>query len=80
MASFNGCLWLKFLIYLVRHPKKITVLDAATASFGLKKNNVIRIVTIIPPPPIPAALQKAIVIARRIAPINSVHSIGKTFL
>jgi hypothetical protein len=67
-------------MYLVRHPKKITVLEAATASFGLKKNNVIRIVTMIPPPPIPAAFQKAMVIASRIAPINSVHSIGNTFL
>ena len=58
----------------------MTKLDMATASFGEKWKRMIPMVTIIPPPPIPAAFQREIVIANDTAPNNSIHSIGNTSL
>lgn len=54
--------------------------DIATASLDEKKNSPTAIVTIMPPPLIPAAFHIAVVISRRAEPRTSVHSAGKTLL
>jgi len=51
--------------------------DNATDSLVLNWKNIMHIGTIIPPPPIPAALENAIMMPKTIKPKNSSISSGK---
>ena len=68
------------MINLANDAKKIQKFDSATDSLALKKKNMMHIGTMMPPPPIPPALESAIRIPKMTDPKNSIISSGNTSL
>lgn len=57
--SFVGCLYNIFKAIAIKDPPKITTYDKGIAACVEKKNTKIKIGTIMAPPPIPPALERA---------------------
>ena len=80
MEGFSGCLDLK--LYTKRMVVHISIvkLEIATAGLVVKWKKAIIRDTAIPPPPIPATVQRAIMKAKVASPANSFSSGGITAL
>lgn len=79
-AFFSGCLEFKDTIYLVIEQLIIVKPDMAIACLVGNPKKVMQKGMTIPPPPIPAIVDKEIITISKKRPANSIPKIGKTSL